>query len=167
MKPEPVRKTLKSLSWEVLPHATYRIWILGSIYLHRWVRTCWTALWFIRRCEKMARWMVRSKRWRFLLTWYSQIVRKMERIYNKRWWILLDFLFDFYHYFEITIFGIKIPYFIFVHVRVYGNRYLLLLLVCASLTFDISIVSYYCCFVFLWHPCGSFYLFQYLREFRE
>ena len=30
-------------------------------------RTCWAALWFVRRCEKMARWMVRGKRGRFLL----------------------------------------------------------------------------------------------------
>ena len=31
-------------------------------------RTCWAALWSVRRCEKMARWMVRGKRGRFLLT---------------------------------------------------------------------------------------------------
>ena len=29
-------------------------------------RTSWAALWIVRRCEKMARWMVHSKRRRFL-----------------------------------------------------------------------------------------------------
>ena len=48
-------------------------------------RTCLAVFWFVRRCEKMARWMVRSKGVRFLLAWYSQIARKMEKIYNKRW----------------------------------------------------------------------------------
>ena len=45
-------------------------------------RTCWAALWFIRRCEKMTRWMVRGKRGRFLLAWYPQIARKMGKICN-------------------------------------------------------------------------------------
>ena len=45
-------------------------------------RTCWTALWFVRRCEKMARWMVRGKRGRFLLAWYPQIARKMGKMCN-------------------------------------------------------------------------------------
>ena len=34
-------------------------------------RTCWAAFWFVRRWEKMSRWMVRSKRERILRTWYS------------------------------------------------------------------------------------------------
>ena len=51
-------------------------------------RTCWAALWFVRRCEKMSRWMVRSKRGRFLLSWHSQITRKMGKMCNKRWSIL-------------------------------------------------------------------------------
>ena len=50
-------------------------------------RICWVALWFVRRCEKMARWMVRSKRGRLLLAWYSQIIRKLSKTYNKRWGI--------------------------------------------------------------------------------
>ena len=51
-------------------------------------RTCCAVLCFVRRCEKMARWVVRSKRGRFLLTWYSQIARKMGEMYNKRWSVL-------------------------------------------------------------------------------
>ena len=41
--------------------------------------TCWAALWFVRRCEKIARWMFRGKRGRILLAWYSQIARKMGK----------------------------------------------------------------------------------------
>ena len=49
-------------------------------------RICWATLWFfIRRCEEMARWMVRSKRAKFLRAWYSQIIRKMGKMYTKRW----------------------------------------------------------------------------------
>ena len=51
-------------------------------------RNCQVTLWFVRRCEKMARRMVRSKRGRFLLMLYSQITRKMRKMYNKRWKIL-------------------------------------------------------------------------------
>ena len=43
---------------------------------------------FVRRCENMARWMVCSKRGRFLLARYSQIARKIRKINNKRWSIL-------------------------------------------------------------------------------
>ena len=61
-----------------------------------WPRT-WIVLRFVRKREKMARWTVRSKGGRFLQAWYSQITRKMGKIYNKRWskiWIkyFLSFL---------------------------------------------------------------------------
>ena len=55
-------------------------------------RTCWAELWFVRRCEKKYRWMVRSKRGRFLLTWYSQIAQKLGKLYNKRWSIFFIIL---------------------------------------------------------------------------
>jgi len=46
-------------------------------------RTCWAVLWFVRGCEKMARWIVRGKRERFLQAWYPQIARKMGKMCNK------------------------------------------------------------------------------------
>ena len=48
-------------------------------------RACWAAFCLVRRCEKMARRMVRSKRGRFLHARYSQIAGKMRKTYNKRW----------------------------------------------------------------------------------
>ena len=70
-----------------LTHQTWLLPILPLLCVDE-SRTCWTALRFVRRCEKMARWMVRSKRGRFLLAWYSQIARKMRKMYNKRWSVL-------------------------------------------------------------------------------
>ena len=67
-----------------------------------WSRTCRAALWFIRRCEKM----IRSKRERFLLAWYSQIARKMGTMYNKRW-IILWIKHFFYHSSEFIMFFTK------------------------------------------------------------
>ena len=48
-------------------------------------RTCWTTFGFVRRREKMARWKVHSKSERLLPPWYSQIARKMRKLYNKSW----------------------------------------------------------------------------------
>jgi len=80
---KPVRDTLEALSWEVLPHEAYS---LGSFRLSLVCidgsRTCWAALWFVRRCEKIARWMFCGKRGRFLLAWYPQIARKMGKMCN-------------------------------------------------------------------------------------
>ena len=77
--------------------------------------TCWAAFWFVRRCEKMARWMVHSKRGWFLLTWYSQIARKVGKTYNKRWSILWIKQF-FYHFSEFNVlFIVKNLHFILVH----------------------------------------------------
>ena len=51
-------------------------------------RTYRAALWFVRRCKKMARRMVCSKKGPLLLGGYSQVTRKMWKMYNKRWNIL-------------------------------------------------------------------------------
>ena len=90
---------------DVLPRATYSSDFAPSDY-HSFAsitsRTCWAALWFIRRCEKMARWTLRSKRERFLLAWYSQISRKMGKMYNKRWSIL--WIKHFFHSSKFNVF---------------------------------------------------------------
>ena len=54
--------------------------------------------------KKMAWWMVRDKRGRFLLAWYSYIVRKMEKIHNKLSIILQNLTCFFFN-----------PHFILVH----------------------------------------------------
>ena len=85
---ESVRYTLEILSWEVLSHAAYSP-DLGSSDYHLFSpmghALAEQRFGFVRRCEKIARRMVRSKRGRFLL---RQIARKMEKMYNKRWSIL-------------------------------------------------------------------------------
>jgi len=53
---KPVRDTLEALSWEVLPYATYLPDLAPSDYhLFASMDHALTELWFVRRCEKMAR----------------------------------------------------------------------------------------------------------------
>ena len=79
------RDTLEVLSWEVLPHAVYSPDLVPSNY-HLFASMSHALaeqhFGFVWRCEKMARWMVRDKRRRFLLAWYSQIARKMGKMCN-------------------------------------------------------------------------------------
>ena len=113
-KPKPVGDILEALSWKVIPHAGYSPDLALSDYhllASMSSRICCTTLRFVRRCEKMARWMVRRKGGRFLLARYSQIARKMVKMYNKRWsmfWIK--------HFFiilpNLTCFLDKDPHFI-------------------------------------------------------
>jgi len=55
---KPVRDTLEAFSWEVLPHAAYSPDLAPSDY-HLFASMSHAlaeqALWFVRRCEKMAR----------------------------------------------------------------------------------------------------------------
>ena len=98
--------TSEVLSWEVPHYAAYSTDLTSSDY-HLFAsmisRTCWAAFWFVRRCEKMVRWMVRSKGGRFLPAWYSQSARKkMGKMYNKRWSIL--WIKHCYHSSEFNVF---------------------------------------------------------------
>ena len=66
---QQVRDTFEVLSWKVLPYSAYSLNLafrLSLVCIDE-LRTCSTALWFERRCEKMVLWMVRSKKRRFLL----------------------------------------------------------------------------------------------------
>ena len=42
----------------------------------------WAALRFLRRCPKMAWWVVCLERWGIFLAWYTQIARKMGKMYS-------------------------------------------------------------------------------------
>jgi len=78
---KPIRDWKHSAGKFYLMRLTHQTWLLliTTCLHHDGSRTCWAGLWFVRRCEKMTRWMVRGKRGRFLLAWYPQIARKMEK----------------------------------------------------------------------------------------
>ena len=79
---EPICDTFETFSWKVLPRTTYSPDLAPSDY-HLFAtmtsRTCWAEPRFLRRCEKMTRWMVCSKRGRFLLARYSHVTREMGK----------------------------------------------------------------------------------------
>jgi len=53
---KPVRDTLEALNWEILPHAAYSPDLAPSDYhLFALMGHALAELWFVRRCEKMAR----------------------------------------------------------------------------------------------------------------
>ena len=72
-----VRSTQLGISTPI----AYSADLTPSDYLHRWASICWVALWFVRRCEKMAGWMVDTD---VVFT----NCRKDRKMYNKRWRIL-------------------------------------------------------------------------------
>ena len=65
---KPVRNTLKVLSWKVLVSAVYLPSLRLQLICIDESRSCWAALWSVRRCEKVARWMICRKGGRFLLS---------------------------------------------------------------------------------------------------
>jgi len=83
-----VKETIEAFGWEILSHAAYSPDLALSDYhlLHR--RTCSAALHFLRRCTKMARWLVWLKRATIFLAWHPQIVKQVEKMYSYRWAIL-------------------------------------------------------------------------------
>jgi len=82
-----VQNYLDTLNWEVLPHPAYSPdMVSGTFWL--WPvfvdGPCarWAALRFLRRRSKMAWWVVCFERWEIFLAWYTQIARKMGKMYN-------------------------------------------------------------------------------------
>jgi len=79
---KPVRDTLETLSWEILPHAAYSPDLAPSDYhLFASMDHALAELWFVRRCEKMARWMVHGKR-KIFTDAVSTNCRKMGKMCN-------------------------------------------------------------------------------------
>jgi len=62
-----------------LAHQTWHL--LSSVFVDG-LRARWVALRFLRRHPKMAWWVVCLERWGIFLTWYTQIVRKMGKMYS-------------------------------------------------------------------------------------
>ena len=84
-----VKETIEAFGWEILSHAAYSQDLAPSDY-HLFAsmgRTC-SALHFLRRCTKMARWLVWLKRATIFLAWHPQIVKQVEKMYSCRWAIL-------------------------------------------------------------------------------
>jgi len=63
---------------------THQIWHLLTItvFVAGHERARWAALRFLRRRPKMAWWVACFERWGIFLAWYTQIARKMEKIYS-------------------------------------------------------------------------------------
>ena len=94
---------------------THQTWLLQlPLFCNDGARTCWIALWFVRRCEKMTRRMFRNKGGRFSLAWYSRISRLIGKC------IISDGAYfeqnAFYHSSEFNVFFKKTnPHFVLVH----------------------------------------------------
>ena len=85
-------KTDQGNDWDIWLGNTFACSLLGSVRLPLicidGTRTCSAVLHFLRRCTKMARWLVWLKRITIFLAWHPQIVKQAEKMYSY-WWAIL------------------------------------------------------------------------------
>ena len=67
---------------------THQTWSDYHLFASIGHRTCSAAIRFLRRCTKMARWLVWLKRATIFLAWHPQIVKQEQKMYSHRWAIL-------------------------------------------------------------------------------
>ena len=79
-----VQNYLETLNWEVLPYPAYSPDLAPSDYhlFSSMGHARWAAFRFLRRCPKMAWWVVCLERRGIFLAWYTQIARKMGKMYS-------------------------------------------------------------------------------------
>ena len=82
---KPVKETIEAFSWEILSHAAYSPDLALSDYYLICIdgtRTFWPALHFLRKCTKMARWLVCLQRATVFLAWHPPIARQVGKMYS-------------------------------------------------------------------------------------
>jgi len=78
-----VQNYFETLNYKVLSHPAYSPDMAPSDYhLVDGPRARWAALRFLRRYPKMVWWVVCLEKWGIFLAWYTQIARKMEKMYG-------------------------------------------------------------------------------------